>query len=741
MLVAAVAARSASDFVDNADWASRVHDARAELRALDNDIDHATNGVDAFLTTHDSSYFRRYRASMGSAEGHLAQLTHLLTTDPTGRRGLDTLRALVAFSANELSHTLALRTGGAAAADARAARIAASAAITERIEETVNELDEHESSLLADRMSTQRTQEHVVWFVVFLLAGGAVGVALATRRSIRRDLVRRTRTEEALRAAEAKFAGILSIAADGIISVNERQEIVHFNRGAETIFGYSADDVIGKPLDVLLPERFAATHHRRIEEFAHSPESAHYVESRPEIIGRRRNGQEFTAEASVSKLATADGPLFTVVLRDVTERKRIEHREHALAEAGSRLAIPLDQSARLGTVAQLPVPIVGAWCMLDVLEEDEGESTPLHRVASVHADPDLNAALRALEARGLAYDSAERAVDVLRTGTAELIAHVSDSWLEAHTHDAEHLALWRRLGSGSLLVVPLRIEGRSIGTMTIGAAPGQVFGPDDLALAVTLAERAALAIDNAWHLRRAERAIAARDRVLGVVSHDLRNALNAITMSAQSLLTSLSMTHDARERLVQNILDAGDWMQRLMRDLLDLANIEAGRLSIEIQNEAVTPIIEATREMFATRARAQRVDLRVELPARLPMVRADAERIVQVLANLVGNSLKYTSEGGIVSIGARNGGNEVVLVVVDTGAGIAAHDVPHVFERFWHAKGSSPTRGSGLGLAIAQGIVAAHGGRIWVESELGAGSTFSVALPVAASAAWVDERA
>jgi signal transduction histidine kinase len=114
-------------------------------------------------------------------------------------------------------------------------------------------------------------------------------------------------------------------------------------------------------------------------------------------------------------------------------------------------------------------------------------------------------------------------------------------------------------------------------------------------------------------------------------------------------------------------------------------------------------------------------------------VRADAERVVQVLANLVGNALKYTGPGGTIHIDAQNGGPEILLAVRDTGAGIAARDVARVFDRFWYAKGRSSTRGTGLGLAIAQGIVVAHGGRIWVESEVGKGSTFFFTLPVAAT--------
>lgn len=741
VVVAAIAARTTSKLVDDAEWVSRVRETRAKLLVLDNNLDHASDGVRAFLLTGDSAYLGRYRSSSDSVMRELAQLTALAAIDPSIGRTVDTLRSVVSEVHAELERTLA-RVGDARAGNGRGGSLhdgvrptptAAVDTLVARIEAVVYTLGVRADGLLAERASAQATREQIAWFIFLLLSAASIGVAIGAWRSVRRDLQRREQVELALRASEAKFAGILDIAADAIITVNEHNAIVHFNRGAEAVFGYAPSEVMGKPLDLLMPERFATAHRSRVEQFAQSSEPAHFVGKRPEIIGCRRGGQEFTAEASVSKLPTHDGVLFTAVLRDITERKRVERREHALSEAGARLSIPLDYEAQLIAVTRLPIGVIGNWCIVDVIEEGEGHTTSLRRVASVHPDPAVNATLRALEVGGLQLDSPERVIDVLRSGSPEIVTPVSHDWLEAHTIDAEQLALWEDLGSGALLLVPLQTRGRVTGAMTIGAAPGQTFDADDVALATMLAERGALAIDNAFHLRRAERASAARDRVLGVVSHDLRNFLSAITMSADSLRSAPPefLTAD-RAAQIQNIIVAAGWMQRLMRDLLDVASIEAGRLSVQVEQQSVLPMVEAVREMIAARAGAQNVELRVDVPDSLPLVDADGERIVQVLANLAGNALKYTTAGGRISISARNAEREVVLSVQDTGAGIPAGDLPHVFDWFWHAKRSSTTRGTGLGLAIAQGIIAGHGGRIWVESEVGRGSTFSFSLPIAA---------
>jgi signal transduction histidine kinase len=228
-------------------------------------------------------------------------------------------------------------------------------------------------------------------------------------------------------------------------------------------------------------------------------------------------------------------------------------------------------------------------------------------------------------------------------------------------------------------------------------------------------------------LEKAEAAIRSRDDVLAVVSHDLRNPVSTITMAAS--LLEMPIPEERREQQVGIIKRAADRMNLLIADLLDVSAIESGQLRIERERLAIAPVLVEIRRVMGQQAAKKEVSLEAELPGDLPEVSGDRNRLIQVLANLVGNAIKFTPAGGTITLRAAAAEKEVVVSVEDTGIGIAADQLPMIFDRFWRAS-RGQHGGAGLGLAIAKGIAEAHGGRIWVESELGGGSTFSFALPV-----------
>jgi signal transduction histidine kinase len=201
-------------------------------------------------------------------------------------------------------------------------------------------------------------------------------------------------------------------------------------------------------------------------------------------------------------------------------------------------------------------------------------------------------------------------------------------------------------------------------------------------------------------------------------------------MCAVSLADRLAPEDEAARSLVRTIESSTQWMNRLIEDLLDVARVEAGRLALERQSHDLVRVISEATVMLEPLIAEKSLTLREDLPEQLPRASVDARRVVQVLENLVSNAVKHTAAGGEILIRADSTNGEVRIVVRDTGCGIPAENLPHLFDRFWQARGAR-RGGAGLGLAIAKGIVEAHGGRIWVESTLGVGSTFGFSLPLA----------
>lgn len=560
------------------------------------------------------------------------------------------------------------------------------------------------------------------WLRLVALAAVAVTIALllSRQRRLEERVAEQAKAEHALRESEARFSGILGIAADAIISVDQEQHIVHFNQGAEQIFGYQAKEIIGRHLALLLPTRYRAVHDQHIERFARSPEGARRMGERREIFGLRADGTEFPAEASISKLVAPDGILFTVVLRDITDRKRADEDERFMADSTRAMAQSLDFEDAVQSAANLVVPRLADAAIVDLVTP----SDDLRRIPGTRQKQSLTPALTALAAASITRDSPSPVVDALRRRRPELVARIDDDWLEANEEPAA-AAAFRALGARSLLIVPLVVGEEIFGALTLIAIdPAREYTPDRVALAMKFAAAAAVTIENAQLYAAAQRANRARDEVLSIVSHDLRNPLSAIAMCARSLDETPPEDPVARRALVATIRESAAWTNRLIQDLVDVASLEQGRLSLRADATDPSQLVRQARHMFEVEATNHGIELVEDLPESLPTVNADGERIVQVFGNLLRNAIKFTPNGGRITIAARASDSSVVFSVRDSGPGIRAENQARVFDRFWQSADGARTRGSGLGLSISKGIVEAHGGKIWLESVPGEGATF-----------------
>lgn len=229
----------------------------------------------------------------------------------------------------------------------------------------------------------------------------------------------------------------------------------------------------------------------------------------------------------------------------------------------------------------------------------------------------------------------------------------------------------------------------------------------------------------------AEASIDAREQVLKIVSHDLRNPLHTISMCA-SLLLDLPMPPEKQGEHLKRIKRAGERMNRLVQDLLDVAKLEAGRVAITLRPVEVGAMVREAHEMLASLAASEGLALEAVVAEGVQRIDADEGRVIQVLSNLVGNAVKFTPRGGRIVIRADAAPAGVRFSVSDTGQGMSTDQVSQLFGRFWQAN-PADRRGIGLGLSIAKGIVEAHGGRIWAESQPGAGTTFHFTLSASPS--------
>jgi signal transduction histidine kinase len=292
------------------------------------------------------------------------------------------------------------------------------------------------------------------------------------------------------------------------------------------------------------------------------------------------------------------------------------------------------------------------------------------------------------------------------------------------------------LAAAALLVaaglgwVPVLAAGGSLVAVLLSGV--LALGVTDMVRRVVMNEVGRVTLDRLYD--EAQRIIDAREEILGIVAHDLRNPLNTISM-ATSLLIEEPGPETARVSQLRIIKRSGERMNRLIQDLLSVTTIEAGRLSIVPRKVTVPDLFREAAEMLEPIAREKSITFAVMAADDLPAVRADSARVLQVLSNLVGNAVKFTPAGGSITLSAARTDGPVQCSVSDTGPGIPAAQIPRLFGKFWQAK-RGDGRGVGLGLAIARGIVEAHGGTIEVRSELGHGSVFSFALPV-----WGDDVA
>jgi len=409
--------------------------------------------------------------------------------------------------------------------------------------------------------------------------------------------------------------------------------------------------------------------------------------------------------------------------------KREKGRLSFLADVGTRLARSLDLESTLQNICEAAVPTLADACMVHLLEDDGA----IRRAATFSDQARLARVLEEIRTRFPVRRNDQLSVvaRALRTGAPQLLARVPPNWPEEYAQNAEHLELLRKLDMRSVLSVPIPSPQRTIGALTLlSTTPGH-FSEEDVWLAQEMGTRASLAIQNARLYRDSVAATRARDHVLAVVSHDLKNPLNAVGLAAAALRRKAPATSygESVGRNAAFVLRGTRRMEQLIQRLVDAAKLESGTLKLNFAPADPAALVREAVEEIEPVALDHGLAIDVSLPT-APLVVCDRERVLQVFSNLLGNAVRFTPRGGTLKVHAAEKGGFVEFEVADTGAGISPEALPHVFERYWQAPGVAGG-GSGLGLFIAKEIVQAHGGVIRAESELGHGARLIFTLPTA----------
>jgi len=431
------------------------------------------------------------------------------------------------------------------------------------------------------------------------------------------------------------------------------------------------------------------------------------------------SGRDY-AEANESLLLVGlrERSLADEAKRSAAELREVLEREHFLAEASAILGSSLHYASTVQKVVRLAVPRFADMCCVDLLAGEQleraafavrpGNSQSAHeRDGGAAFETELRQAIRRVLSSACAVSKPEARAPVELSG---------------EPHGPDPICCY--------VCLPLHARHQLIGVLTL-VRTRRVFQSGELNLAEQLASRVSVAIDNARLYEEAERAVRMRDDVLAIVSHDLRTPLHSIAMGADMLIDLAGSKDVTVGQLVRKpaevIRRAGLHMRSLVDDLLELASIQAGGLVVERVSVDVRALVDDVCAMLESQVRAKRLRLEAHAPDECEAW-CDRERVVRALGNLLGNALKFTPEGGRITVDVRREEGGLRFAVSDSGPGIASEDLPKLFDAYWKANRTS-RKGTGLGLYIARGIVEAHGGRIWVESTLGQGSTFAFTLP------------
>ncbi len=560
------------------------------------------------------------------------------------------------------------------------------------------------------------------------LDGGADGYLAQPVEAIElvatvKALLRMRQAEEVARAIATEWRATFDAINDGICLLDTYGKVVRCNLAMSEFLGTSLSVMIGSPhQDLMQPLLGSTTASPFVQVQATGQRETLEVESR----GR---WYAVTVDPICDGQQVFTGAVY--IVSDITNRQRAEASVRFLSEASAVLAVTLDYKTTLNNLARLVVPMLAKFCVFDLVS-DNGT---IERVAWQHADPSQQEWVEQVQHYVPSQSSKNHpATSVLSCGKAILVPNVTDTWMQAAASSVEHLQFMRDLQFCSLIAVPLIAHNRRLGVLSccLGVESGRQYTQDDLSLVADLADRAAIALDNARLYREAQDGNRMKDEFLATLSHELRSPLNAMLGWAK-LLKTRKFDAATTARAIDVIERNARAQAQLVEDLLDVSRIIQGKYRLDVRAVDLVSVIEAVIETVRPAADAKEIRLETVLEPGAGMVSGDSNRLQQVVWNLLSNAIKFTPKLGRVYVRLERINSHVEMIIADTGEGISPEFLPYVFDRFRQADNSitRSVSGLGLGLAIVRHLVELHGGTVHADSQgKEQGATFTVKLPL-----------
>jgi PAS domain S-box-containing protein len=576
-----------------------------------------------------------------------------------------------------------------------------------------------------------------------------------------------------LNQADSRFEALAKSAPDAILTIDDESTILSANPAVERIFGYAPSELVGRSLTTLIPERLRPAHVAGIARYLRTGRR-NIPWTGVQLPALTKDGREIPVEISFGQFVGDDDTrVFSGFVRDISERVRYEQELEA-AHAATKRALEIERRARedaerarqalaehQATLSRLNAEledrareerglrslaqsITGAVRVAEVMHQIAEGALSVSEAAGAHVEQvvsteGVSAEVEVVAAAGALSPPVGQRVPYPGSLTEEIIARREPVFCTRMEKVGAAMApyLDKYCHACSVLVVPLLGEESVLGALVLLRRPDEPRFEHGIVNRVrTLGDLASLSLQRLVALAESERrraeaeaAVRSRDEVLSVVSHDLRNPVSTVAMSAALLQDPTVVLSEAERREQLDVIArSAQRMNRLIQDLLDVARIEGGRLTISCRCEDAAALAAEACQAFQAIAGEKSLTLDCYAERDLRPVYVDRDRVLQVLSNYLNNAVKFTPAGGCIAIRVtRSDEGGVRFAVSDTGPGIAPEDLPHVFSPFWQAERTAHL-GSGLGLTIAKGIAQAHDGRVWAEATPGSGSTFFFAV-------------